>query len=367
MKSLFDQTQFAGMKLKNRFFRSATYDGVAGEDGRMTQELVQVYENLARGGVGTIITGLTAVTKLEQLYQGQMALYDDSYIDEYKKLVDVVHSYGGNIIMQLACLGSQASPELAGGKVMWGPSKVLDTGYNTTPQEMTTEEILFVQTAFADAALRAKKAGFDGVQLHSAHGYLLSKFLNPYYNQRTDCYGGSIENRARMVVETYKAVREKVGPEYPILIKINCEDFMDQGMTFEECKYVCKTLAELGISAIEVSGGSRSSRMNKGPSRLIRRGQESYFRPYADELAQELTVPVILVGGNREFNQLTEIINQTAIEYIALSRSLIRETDLINRWQRGELDPAKCVFCNKCYNPGGTICIFKRQMVSSGE
>lgn len=362
MKSLFDQTEFAGLKLKNRFIRSATYDGVADERGYLTEALFQIYEKLAKGGVGTIITGLTAVTDREQRSPGQMGLYEDSCIAEYKKLTDVIHQYQAKIIVQLACLGSQNSPSEDTGKVIWGPSAVEDLGYKVTPQEMTLADITFVQTAFADAALRAKQAGFDGVQLHGAHGYLLSKFLTPYYNRRTDGYGGSIENRARMILETYQAIRAKVGAEYPILIKINSDDFMEQGLTFAECKYVCQKLAELGINAIEISGGSLSSRADEGVVRGIKTPeQEEYFKSYAAEIAQELTIPVIAVGGNREFTSLTNLINQTSISYIALSRPLICESDLINRWQDGDMNSAKCVSCNKCFRRGGTRCIFNRR------
>lgn len=361
MKSLFNQTQLAGMKVKNRFVRSATFDGAADEHGRMTEKLFQVYENLAKGGVGTIITGLTSVGNVEGLPPGQMGIYDDLFIDEYQKLTEMSHSYDARIILQLVWLGPQNSSRESG-KVNWGPSAVEDLSTKTTPKEMTNEDIVLVQESFADAALRAKKAGFDGVQMHVAHGYLLNKFLTPYYNRRSDNYGGSIENRARMILETYQAIRDTVGKEYPILVKINSEDFMDQGMTFEECKYVCNKLVELGINAIEISGGAgRSSRLNEGSIRPIKSsGEESYFKSYAAEIANDINVPVILVGGNREFNALTDIINQTAVEYISFCRPFIRESDLINRWQDGELSPAKCISCSKCFRPDGTKCIFNK-------
>lgn len=358
MKTLLDKTNFAGINLKNRFIRSATYDGLSDDYGHMTEELFQIYKNLAKGGVGTIITGLTYVTDLEQSYPRQMGIYDDSFIEEYKKLTEMSHRYNANIILQISCIGSQTIP---GSKTIWGPSPIEDLHYKTIPQEMTKQEILLVQTAFADAALRAKKAGFDGVQMHVAHGYLLSKFLTPYYNHRTDGYGGSIENRARMILETYKAIRAKVGPEYPILIKINCEDYMSQGMTFEECKYVCKKLVKVGVSAIEISGGSPSSKRNKGPVRKLSAELGSYFKSYAAEIAEEIDVPVILVGGNRDFELMTEILNETSIQYCALSRPLICESNLINRWQRGELMHPKCISCNKCFQTRGTTCIFNRQ------
>jgi 2,4-dienoyl-CoA reductase-like NADH-dependent reductase (Old Yellow Enzyme family) len=359
MKSLFDQTQFSLLKLKNRFIRSATYDALADERGYVTDALLDVYENLAKGGVSTIVTGLTSVTNLEEQQPGQMCFYDDSFIEGYRKLTEIVHSYDANIILQIAALGSQKSPNTSG-KIMWGPSAIEDVFYKNIPQEMNSKDILVVQTAFADAAFRAREAGFDGVQMHVAHGYLLSKFLTPYYNSRTDEYGGSIENRARMILETYQAIRAKVGAEYPILVKINSEDYMDQGgMTFTECKYVCNRLAELGVNAIEISGGNFASRDNEGPLRTVPIDQEAYFKTYAAELAQEITIPVILVGGHRIVSSLTEVINQTAIEYVSLCRPLIRESNLINRWQDGDPTPSKCISCNKClFNPGGTNCIF---------
>jgi len=360
MKSLFDQTNLAGMKLKNRFIRSATYEGLTDERGHLTEELFQVYENLAKGGVGTIITGLTYVTALEEHNPQQMGIYDDSFVAEYQKLTEMSHRYEAKIILQITCMGSQTSSGKSG-KVMWGPSPIMDLGYKTTPQEMSLQDIRFVQEAFAAAGLRAKQAGFDGVQLHGAHGYLLSKFLTPYYNRRTDGYGGNIENRARMVLETYQAIRDRVGPKYPIFIKINCDDFMDQGLTFSDCKYVCNKLAELGINAIEISGGLLSSRPNEGTIRVTKAGQESYFKAYAAELAQEISMPVILVGGNRAVAPLTEILNQTSIEYFALCRPLICESDLINQWRSDELKHAKCVSCNQCFHPEGTSCIFNRK------
>ncbi len=360
MKSLFDRTEFAGLHLKNRFFRSATRDGFADDRGQVTPELVQIYENLAKGGVGTIITGHAYVTDVEQSKQPcQMGIYDDSLIGGYTRLTDTVHRHNTNIVLQISCVGAQT---YAGGgeRLIWGPSPIEDLATKITPKEMSGDEILYLQTAFADAALRAQKAGFDGVQIHAAHGYVLNKFLNPYYNRRTDAYGGTIDNRARMLIETYSAIREKVGTEFPILIKINCSDFMDQGMTFAESRYVCKKLVELGLSAIEVSGGSFSSLPNEGPVRIIKREQEHYFKQYAVELAQEADAPVILVGGNRDFNSMEEMLNQTDIEYFSLSRPLICESDLINRWQSGDLKPARCISCNKCLGLEHTSCILNK-------
>lgn len=356
MKSLFDETELAGMRLKNRFIRSATFERLADKNGHMTKRLYGIYGDLAKGGVGTIITGLTSVSDLENVYHGQAGIYDNTFIDEYQDLTGMVHRYNANIIVQLACNGSQASVDANSGKAVWGPSPVEDLAFKNIPQEMTEREIVLVQKAFADAAERARKAGFDGVQIHAAHGFLLSKFLTPYYNRRTDQYGGNYADRSRMVLETYGAIRDRVGPDYPVLVKINSEDFFEQGMTFSDCKYVCRKLADLGIDAIEISGGSRSSRPNEGFDRIIPPEQESYYKKYASEVAQEIKTPVILVGGNRDVKAMTDILNNTAIEYFSLCRPLICESDLINRWEK-DTAPAKCISCNKCFSSEGTICI----------
>jgi 2,4-dienoyl-CoA reductase-like NADH-dependent reductase (Old Yellow Enzyme family) len=362
MSTLFDQTELAGMKLKNRFMRSATYDGRSDVSGHVTEELIRLYEDLAKGGVGTIITGLTNVTDIEKLVPGQMAIYNDSFIGEYEKLTSAVHKYDSNIIVQLVCNGAQTRSKADG--EMWTPSVVDDQALNTEAKEMTKEDIQNMKNAFIKGAVRAKKAGFDGVQLHVAHGYLLSRFLTPYFNRRTDEYGGSIENRGRIVLEICKGIREAVRQDYPVMAKINCEDFMDQGLTFQECKWLCKKLQEAGLSAVEISGGTALSRKNEGTIRRVSAETESYFKQYAKEMAEEIDIPVISVGGHRDLDKLTDLVNDTKIEYISLSRPFIREPELVNRWAAGDKTPAKCISCTKCFGVQ-TECIFNKKTAVS--
>lgn len=361
MKKLFDNTTLGNINLKNRFFRSATWEAMADEKGHMTDELYRVYEDLAKGGIGTIITGYAFVTEDEQPNPGMMGIYDDSFISEYKEFTDKIHSFDTNIILQIAYGGSQTTFNV-GQRTILGPSAVPHDICGITPKEATKEDIEYLIESFADASLRAKKSGFDGVQLHGAHGYIYSQFLNPHYNKRTDEYGGSIENRSRIILETLRAMREKVGKDFPILIKINSSDFMEDGLTFEECKYVCRKLEELGIDAIEISGvlGAKQEDKTVEEKGLSYLEKESYFRKYASEIAEEIDVPIILVGGNRSFSLMEDILNNSKITYFSLSRPFLREPDLINRWKRGDKSKAKCISCGKCRGENGNLCIFNR-------
>lgn len=346
MKSLFETTKVSGMELKNRFICSAIWEGLADDEGHVTPELVEHYHKLAEGGVGTIITGFSNIMDFDKPTHNMNGIYGDVFIKEYRELIEKVHEHRVNIIMQIVHGGTK-----------WGPSSVKHKSTGTIPKEMTREDIKSVIKAFGDAALRVKKAGFDGVQIHAAHGFLLSMFLNPYYNVRTDEYGGSIENRARIIFETYDAVRESVGPDFPVLIKVNCMDFMDRGLTFEDSLYVSRALSDMGIDMIEVSGGSYSSREGEGPMRNTE-NNESYFKDYASKIASEVDVPVALVGGNRRIEKMTEILNTTKINYFSMARPFIHEPGLINRWMAHDLDSTECVSCHACNGISGG-CIFK--------
>ena len=231
-----------------------------------------------------------------------MGIYDDSFIDEYKKLTETVHRKGSKIILQIVYGGSFTWFNTAE-RVIWGPSAVVNKLSNVTPKEMSKEDIKTLTEAFGDAALRAKKSGFDGVEIHGAHGYLLNMFLAPYFNRREDEYGGNSENRARIIHDVYDNARSKAGKDFPIMIKLNCSDFMgENGFTFDECKNLSIKLAAKGIDAIEISGGPvfRAPKPEKDPSGFPAEsiGKESYFAAYAKEIAEIVDVPVLLVGGN---------------------------------------------------------------------
>lgn len=358
MRKLFDKAHIGSITLQNRLIRSATWENMADPTGRMTDPLFKVYEDLARAGTGLIITGYAFPLAQEQPSPGMMGIYDDSFIDEYRPLTEMVHGHGSPIVLQIAYGGSQTNfrPDE---REIWGPSPVADLAFKVVPKEMSLANIQTVVKAFGQAAGRAAAAGFDGVQFHAAHGYLLNQFLCPYYNRRNDQYGGPIENRARIIFEIYEEMRRKVGAEFPIMIKLNAEDYIENGATFDDCRYVCRELAKRGIDAIEISCGTFASG-KQGPARMHINApeKEAYNATRAAFISSEMDVPVILVGGVRSPKVMEKLLQHTPIEYFSLSRPFIAEPNLVERWKDGDLRPAKCISCNKCFgrNPDGNIC-----------
>jgi 2,4-dienoyl-CoA reductase-like NADH-dependent reductase (Old Yellow Enzyme family) len=364
MSNLFEPGEINGMKLNNRFVRSATWEGMAADDGSCTPKLISLMAELARGGVGLIISSHSYVQKAGQAGPGQIGIHSDDMMPGLKKMTAAVHDQRGKIVCQLAHAGFFANAKLSG-QTPIAPSNV--EGIAKGPRkEMTPQDIDGVIKAFAAAAGRAKSAGFDGIQIHGAHGYLLSEFISPMFNLRTDEYGGSIENRTRLPLEVFKAIRTAVGNDYPVLIKLNSKEFVDNGLTPEEFVQVGKMLAEAGIDAIEVSGGLAISAKTL-PSQLgiNKEDKEAYFQEEAQALKKQTAVPIILVGGNRSFHVAERIVEEGVADYISMSRPLIREPHLINRWKAGDLTKSACVSDNMCFQPAregkGIYCVTEKK------
>ena len=266
MKTLFDQTDINGMVLKNRIVRSATWEGMCEEDGRPTEKLVNCYRDLARGGTGLVISGYTFVRPDGKQMPGKMGIHTDAFGPALQELSSAVHDEGGRICIQLVHAGGQTDSANAG-RQPFAPSAVQVDQYPEMPMELPVEEIEEIENSFADAAKRAKDFGFDSVQLHGAHGYLINQFLSPLTNCRTDNYGGSIENRSRFLFEVYGKVRQAVGDEYPVMIKLNGADNLDGGLNIDDSVYVAGKLSDAGIDAIEVSAGTPASG-DESPARV---------------------------------------------------------------------------------------------------
>jgi len=383
MSELFEPGSIGSMQLKNRLVRSATAECLATDDCRVTDRYLRAYSQLAKGGVGLIITGNYYVNAMGRSLARIIVIDKDEIIDDLRKVTEAVHEHGAKIVAQVNHGGRQCDPKVICATPL-APSPVRDKLSRVKPREMSNDEIEETITAFGEAARRAKEAGFDGVQIHGAHGYLVNQFLSRYTNRRSDRWGGSLENRMRYLEEVYQAMRSAVGPDYPILIKINSEDYVKNGVTLEECITVCKKLDELGIDAIEVSGGilekglvyvkgdvpmdlvlrNRSvverflMRFIEKPMREGARFEEAYFLPQAAAIKKSVNVPIMVVGGMQRRATMEHALRSGQADFISICRPFIRQPNLVNRLEKGEEDPISCTNCNRCsieiavhYNP----------------
>jgi 2,4-dienoyl-CoA reductase-like NADH-dependent reductase (Old Yellow Enzyme family) len=364
MRKLFENSEINGMTLRNRFVRSATWEGMASPEGAVTPKLIETMTLLAKGDVGLIISSHAYVRPEGQASPWQIGIYRDELLDGLREMTVAVHGAGGKIVLQLAHAGHFAAGKLTGQT----PLVVSDyEGLAKTPRkELAAKDIEELVGAFANAAGRAKAAGFDGVQIHAAHGYLLSQFLSPAFNRRPDNYGGGIRNRSRIHLEILHAIRKIVGNNYPVLVKMNCRDFTEDGLNLEDSLAAAAILAEAGLDAIELSGGLLSGG-KFSPSRpgIDSEEKEAYFREELRAFKKRIPIPLILVGGNRSFSVAERLVTEGATDYISMCRPFICEPDLIARWQSGDRRKAECRSDNLCFKPGleggGIQCVTKQR------
>lgn len=363
MTIVFEPGKIGNLEIKNKLVRSATYENLATEDGFVTDESVEFYKRLAEGGVGLIITGASYVQLIGKHGPKMNGAEKDEFIPGLKRIADAVHNVGNNckIALQLNHSGRQNPHH----KHPPAPSAVFEKLTKRMPREMTIDEIKETIEAFAQAARRAKEAGFDAVQLHGAHGYLINEFLSPHTNKRSDQYGGSTENRIKFVEDIFRRSVELVGKNFPILIKMNADDFLPDGIDIEESKKIAKKLSELGFAAIEISGavwdtckrsekelGWRVNRQALPESRkhVGRLNEAAYHLKDAREIKPLLkNTPLILVGGINSLDLIENILSEGSADFISLCRPFIREPGLPNRWLKGEGDSmVECIYCNAC-------------------
>ncbi|MCJ7649491.1 MAG: NADH:flavin oxidoreductase, partial [Candidatus Lokiarchaeota archaeon] len=330
------------------------------EDGYITDKHLNLYKNLAEGGVGLIITGYSYVQESGKAFGKQTGVSKDDYIPGLSKIAETVHKNGKEckVALQIAHCGSQS--RLLENTI--APSALEEKLTRKIPCEMTREEIRDTVNAFSQAIRRAKEAGFDAVQLHGAHGYLITQFLSPYTNKRTDDYGGSIANRTRFLEEIYKKGVELVGKQFPIFIKMNGVDFIEGGTTINESIEVAKRLEKIGYAAIEVSAGiwevAKLKKKDLGwkptflpESRMFigTMNEPAYNLSYAKEFKKVLDIPIILIGGINSLELVEQILSSESADFVSFSRPLIREPNLPNRWMNGRgKQEVDCIFCNGC-------------------
>lgn len=350
MSILFEPVKIGGMMVKNRFVRSATAERAVDEKGFVTADMLKLYRRLSEGGVGMLITGHAYVHPTGRTSLHQTAIHTDEYIPRLAELADATHAASEDckVIVQISHGGRQVAPDSVSEPI--APSAIMDSDTGITPRAMTEAEIEECIDAFAQAARRAREAGFDGVQLHSAHGFLISEFNSPYTNRRADKWGGSLENRMRFLMEVYKRVRKMVGDDYPVLVKLNTADYLQEGgLTIDESVKIAQALSDAGIDAIETSGGMYESVENHGAARKISSiDEEAYFALNAARIKEVVDAPVILVGGLLSVSVMEDVIQKGVADLVSMSRPFIREPELPNKIRDGKTK-ADCISCNACF------------------
>jgi 2,4-dienoyl-CoA reductase-like NADH-dependent reductase (Old Yellow Enzyme family) len=359
---LFDPGEIGGLRVRNRFVRSAVSETLADDRGVIRlPEYLEFYERLAAGGSGLLFTGHCFVEERGRYTPKMTGLTSAEHAAAFGPIIEAAHAHEARIFAQLNHAGSQSRvPEVQ----PIAPSEIENAQTGRTPTEASPSDIRDVIDAYRSAAGLVGSAGFDGIHLHAGHGYLLSSFLSPHTNRRRDEWGGTLENRRRLILEIVAAVREGA-EELPVTVKLGMRDFVDGGLRLEEAIETAQALVNAGVAAIEVSAGLTSSRIETvqtytGVTRrraaedklvhrlLSSRRPEGYFVPEARRLKRAVQCPVIVVGGLRTVGYMEEVLREGVADFVSLGRPLIREPDLPNAIRAGRRGLVACTSCNIC-------------------
>jgi 2,4-dienoyl-CoA reductase-like NADH-dependent reductase (Old Yellow Enzyme family) len=345
--SLFTPGTIGPMTVPNRIVRSATHEGITDGEGQLSPRYAPFLEALAKGGVGLVVTGHLYVREDGRVNRNQAGIDHDRFVPRLRGVGDAVHRHGAGIVAQISHAGANADPLTS---VALAPSAVADPGYRHVPVALAAEDVPALVQAFVAAALRVKAAGLDGVQLHAAHGYLLSQFLSPSRNVRDDAYGGSAARRARLLGEICAGIRRAAGPGFAVLVKMNGADLVEGGLELADATAAAAVLVASGVDAIEVSGGLLMPRLPPAifRTKIDRPADEGYFRALARAVKARVNVPVISVGGWRSPQEIDRALAAGDADFVSMSRPLVREPDLVRRWRAGDDRPATCTSCNRC-------------------
>ena len=324
-----------GTTIKNRFFKSAMSEGMGTRNFQPQKNISTLYKRWAEGGTGLIITGNIMVDPKGTAEPGNIVFDKNSNMEILKDWAKQGQQHGAKVMVQLNHPGKQAPKTVS--KQTVAPSAVpLGNGLNklfSTPRALTTSEVEELVRKFVTSAKVAKEAGFSGVQIHAAHGYLISQFLSPHDNRRTDKYGGSLENRMRFLKEIYLGMREELGKDFPIGIKINSTDFKEDGLTEEDSLKTIVELANLGLDFVEISGGTYERPAMMGAT--SKSTNQVFFAEYSKKLKQKIDIPVIVTGGIRSINAMNTLLNDNTTDFIGIARPLTIDPNIPNKIKQG--------------------------------
>lgn len=324
-----------GTTIKNRFFKSAMSEGMGTKNFQPKKNIATLYKRWAEGGTGLIITGNIMVDPKGTAEPGNIVFDKNSNMEILKNWAKQGQQHGAKVMVQLNHPGKQAPKTVS--KQTVAPSAVpLGNGLNklfSTPRALTTSEVEELVQKFVTSAKVAKEAGFSGVQIHAAHGYLISQFLSPHDNRRTDKYGGSLENRMRFLKEIYLGMREELGKDFTIGIKINSTDFKEDGLTEEDSLKTIIELANLGLDFVEISGGTYERPAMMGAT--SKSTNQVFFAEYSKKLKQKIEIPVVVTGGIRSINAMNTLLNDNTTDFIGIARPLTIDPNIPNKIKQG--------------------------------
>ncbi|MHC1735388.1 MAG: HisA/HisF-related TIM barrel protein [Erysipelotrichaceae bacterium] len=350
MTNAFSPVTLGHLTLKNRFVRSATHEYFGEADGSLGDRQFEIIKELARNEVGLIISAHACVTKWGRSSPEQNRINEDRFIEGFARLAEIVHAHGGKFVTQISHAGGKAPSMANEGRIGRSPSG-LPMKDGTSTLAFTLDEINEVKEDFIRAAVRMKSAGVDGVQIHGAHGYMLSEFVNFVENKRTDDYGGNAENRVRLIREILEGIKEACGKEFPVLLKINSNTTEDNERYVEELIEMLRLLQDSGLDAVELSGTGFSN---------LKDVPTPFFLEAATKIRRSVDLPIILVGGTRRIEDVERAL-EAGIEAVSMSRPFISDPDLVAKFKRREA--ARCIHCNKCFilpKTTGKRCIFEK-------
>ncbi len=360
MSKLFEPLKINGLEIKNRFVRSATVDNL-GKNKMVSEAQMAFYREMARGEVGLIVSSGMFPSLDGWAAPGQLGIHHDDMFPSLKKLVSVVHENGGKVAAQLMHAGWYGNPKTCGFQTV-GPSRMFNPHNNLEARELSNEEVYQKVDDFIQAGRRACEAGFDAVQIHGAHGWLVSSFLSPVTNHRQDEWGGTPEKRASFVVRIIGGIRKLTGPDYPIMIKLGLKDYYPQGKTVAEGIASVKSFIEAGLDALEVSEGVEEEAFHH-----IRQDALSpYYVEECRRAREALDIPIILVGGMRKLDDIRQVVDGGIADAVSMCRPIIMDQNIVRKFRLGLADSSKCSSCNACrelMHKQEIRCVFNEKLI----
>ena len=353
MPNVFEPLEIGKLKIPNRFVRSATYYALSDQDGFISNGSIELMKSLAEGEIGLIFTGYAFVSKHGQVFPDMNGIDRDEHIPIYRKMTRAVHQQNGKIAMQIAHGGVQATHAAKGsGDYIAVSSAGVHPDFGRSPRELTEDDIDQIIKDFGQAARRVEDAGFDGVQIHGAHGYLVSEFLSPVTNQRKDKWGGRLENRMRFLIEVIRSIKKQVSDDFPVMIKLGCRDYLDEAeiLTIEEGQQVASACEKEGLALIEISHGMVDKNFRKMMEKINSVDKEAFMLADAKAIRSVVSLPLCLVGGIRSLYVAENIIAAGHVDCVSVCRPFIREPDLVKHFKNGEKTKADCISCRGCFN-----------------